>query len=44
MILHSEVPELDIPQKRKIISEQAAAAKQVSEQFKHGEQEIKEGI
>lgn len=44
MILHSEVPELDIPQKREIISEQAAAAKQVSEQFKHGEQEIKEGI
>lgn len=27
-----------------IISEQSAAAKQVSEQFKHGEQEIKEGV
>lgn len=44
MIIKSQVPELDIPQKMEIISEQPSAAKQVSEQFKHGEQEIKEGV
>lgn len=44
VIIQSEVPELDMPQKMEIIYEQSSATKQVSEQLKHGEQEIKEGI
>lgn len=44
MVIESEGPELDISQKPEIIYKQSSETKQVSEQFKHGKQEIKEGI